>query len=207
MNMKDMTVTQLCDLTASASPAPGGGSISAMTGAYAAALVSMVAKLTVDKEGYEHTRDEMNVIHDEAELLRKDLLEDIQKDAESFDAFMVALKLPKDTEEEKAARRQAMQDGLKGASQMPLTVVKKCLRVQELAIRTVEIGNINTASDGMVGVLLGRAAALGAVNNVLINLGGIKDEEFVARMRAECEELTDIANQHEATGQAALMAR
>ncbi|NLX83632.1 MAG: cyclodeaminase/cyclohydrolase family protein [Clostridiales bacterium] len=207
MSMKDMTVTALCELTASASPAPGGGSISAMSGAYAAALVCMVAKLTLEKEGYQDVREEMEAIHQEADSLRNDLLEDIQKDAESFDAFMVALKLPKETDEEKALRREAMQDALKGASQVPLGIARKCLKAQKLAVRALEIGNVNTASDAMVGVLLGRAATLGGVNNVLINLGGIKDEEFVARMRAACEELTDIANQQEANGQAALMSR
>ena len=98
-----------------------------------------------------------------------------------------------------------MQEGLKGASQMPLTVVKNAC-----ACRSWRSARWRLATSTQLRRYGGRVAAVRrrwAVNNVLINLGGIKDEEFVARMRAECEELTDIANQHEATGQAALMAR
>lgn len=197
LNMKDMTVTALNDYTASASPAPGGGSISAMAGAYGAALVCMVAKLTLDKKGYEDKADLMKELDTEAEALRLDLLTDIQKDSESFNAYMDALKLPKDTEAQKAARGQAMQDALKGACQVPLGVARKCVKVLDMAVQAVEHGNINTASDGKVGVLMGRAAILGAVNNVLINLGGIKDEEFVQKMKEECAGLEAHANQQE----------
>lgn len=193
-NMKDMTVTGLCDLTASNSPAPGGGSISAMAGAYSAALCAMVAKLTTNKKGYEHLNEQMAQINQQAEALRLELLTDIQKDSESFNAYMEALGLPKNTDEEKAARSQAMQDALKGACQVPLKVAYKCLEALKMAKTAVELGNINTASDGMVGALLGRASVLGATHNVRINLGGIKDEDFKADMMSQCDQLEAQAN-------------
>ncbi len=207
MNMKDMTVTQLSELTASSSAAPGGGSISAMAGAYAASLACMVAKLTLGKKGYEDVQERMAEIDKQAEILRVELLDEIQKDSESFDAYMVALTLPKATEAEQAVRSAAMQEALKGACRVPLEVAGKCLGVLHLAATALEHGNKNTASDGMVGVLLARAAVLGAVNNVLINLGGIKDKAFVTRMKTACEALAGQANEKEAAAHICLHAR
>jgi formiminotetrahydrofolate cyclodeaminase len=207
INMKDMTVTQLCDLTASNSPAPGGGSISAMAAAYAGALVCMVAKLTKGKKGYEDVQDEMAEMDQEADAMRQVLLSDIQKDSESFNGFMVALAMPKDTEEEKALRSQAMQDALKGACAVPYEVAGKALRMLQLAVDAVTKGNLNTASDGMVGVLMGRAGVIGALNNVRINLRGVKDEAYKADMLAKCDVLEETANRLEAQAQKALHAR
>ncbi|NLE69511.1 MAG: cyclodeaminase/cyclohydrolase family protein [Clostridiales bacterium] len=205
--MKDMTVTQLCDLTASNSPAPGGGSISAMAAAYAGALVCMVAKLTLGKKGYEDVQDEMAEMDQEADAMRQVLLSDIQKDSESFNGFMVALAMPKDTEEEKALRSQAMQDALKGACAVPYEVAGKALRMLQLAVDAVTKGNLNTASDGMVGVLMGRAGVIGALNNVRINLRGVKDEAFKQDMMSKCDVLEETANRLEAQAQKALHAR
>ncbi|NLE69452.1 MAG: cyclodeaminase/cyclohydrolase family protein [Clostridiales bacterium] len=205
--MKDMTVTQLCDLTASNSPAPGGGSISAMAAAYAGALVCMVAKLTLGKKGYEDVQDEMAEMDQEADAMRQVLLSDIQKDSESFNGFMVALAMPKDTEEEKALRSQAMQDALKGACAVPYEVAGKALRMLQLAVDAVTKGNLNTASDGMVGVLMGRAGVIGALNNVRINLRGVKDEAFKQDMMSKCDVLEETANRLEAQAQKALYAR
>ena len=207
INMKDMTVTQLCDLTASNSPAPGGGSISAMAAAYAGALVCMVAKLTLGKKGYEDVQDEMAEMDQEANAMRQVLLADIQKDSESFNGFMVALAMPKDTEEEKALRSQAMQDALKGACAVPYEVAGKALRMLQLAVDAVTKGNLNTASDGMVGVLMGRAGVIGALNNVRINLRGVKDEAFKQDMMSKCDVLEETANRLEAQAQKALHAR
>ena len=207
INMKDMTVTQLCDLTASNSPAPGGGSISAMAAAFAGALVSMVCNLTIGKKGYEDVQDEMAEMDQEADAMRQVLLADIQKDSESFNGFMVALALPKDTEEQKAVRTQAMQDALKGACAVPYEVAGKALRMLQLAVDAVTKGNLNTASDGMVGVLMGRAGVIGALNNVRINLRGVKDEAFKQDMMSKCDVLEETANRLEAQAQKALHAR
>ena len=206
-NMKDMTVEALARETASASPAPGGGSISAMAGAFSAALAGMVAKLSLEKKGYEHLQEDMRRLDAEAEALRLDLLEDIQKDSSSFDAYMQALKLPKQTEAQQASRSQAMQDALKGACEVPLKVAGKALRALELSAYAVREGNINAASDAMSGVLLGRAAVLGALANVRINLGGIRDEAYKQKMRQQCDRLEQAANRVEAESDKALHAR
>lgn len=207
INMKDMTVSQLADETASLSPAPGGGSVSAMAGAYAASLVCMVAKLTLGKKGYEDQADTMTRLDEEAEALRRVLLDDIQKDSESFNEYMLALKLPKDTDDQKAVRIQAMQDALKGACMVPYQVAGKAMRALEMAVTAVEKGNINTVSDGMVGVLMGRASVLGALNNVRINLGSIKDTAFTHEMEQKCKALEEKANRLEAAANQALSAR
>lgn len=203
MNLKDLSVARLSDLTAENTPAPGGGSISAMAGAFAASLTCMVAKLTQDKKGYEGVQEQMAQTNLEAETLRLELLEDIQRDSASYDAFMEALKLPKGTEDEKAIRTAAMQAALKGACAVPLEVAQKALKAIKLALLTVENGNVNAASDGLVGALMGRAAALGAVNNVRINLGGIKDADFVKGMTDACELIEQEANALEAKARAA----
>ena len=204
MNMKDMTVTELNDYTASKSPVPGGGSISAMAGAFATALVCMVAKLTLGKKGYEETAELMRELDQKGEHLRRELLEDIQKDSESFNGYMAALSMPGDSEEEKIARRRAMQEALKSASNVPLSVAAKCQDVLRLALSAAEKGSPNTASDIMVSVLMARAALLGAVSNVRINLGGIKDEAFVQDMEDKCKALETQANQQEAAARSIL---
>lgn len=202
MNLKDMSVARFSELTASSSPAPGGGSVSAMSGAFAASLAGMVAKLTLDKKGYEDLSEQMRRTDLEAEALRGELLEDIQKDSASYDAFMEALKLPKETEEQKAARMRAMQDALKGACAVPLEVARKSLKALSLALYSLENGNANAMSDGLVGVLLGRAAVLGAAANVRINLGGIRDEAFVKQMSQACLELERQAEELEVRARA-----
>lgn len=203
MNLKDMTVAQFSELIASSSPSPGGGSAAAMAGAFAASLACMVAKLTQNKKGYESVWEEMGKVIAEAEALRVELLEDIQKDSAAYDAFVEALKLPKETEEQKGIRTQAMQDTLKGACVVPLEVASKALKALCLALHTLEYGNINTMSDGLVGALLGRCAVLGTTANVRINLDGIKDEMFVQQMQQKCEELERQADELEAMARAA----
>ncbi len=198
MDMKDFSIAQFSEMTASGNPAPGGGSSAAMAGAFSASLACMVAKLTRDKKGYETVREQMAQVDAEGEALRLELLDDIQKDSASYDAFMEALKLPKETEEDKAKRAEAMQSALKGACMVPLDVAKKAVKALSLALYTVENGNVNAMSDGLVGALLGRASVLGALHNVRINLNGIKDSDFVKDMEQACNELEHQANELEA---------
>lgn len=185
-DFKLMTVADLSALTASDAPVPGGGSISAMAGAYAASLVCMVAKLTLGKPKYASVQDEMAAIDRQAEALRLRMLDGIQKDSASFDAYMEALKLPKETEEDKARRQAAMQDGLKGACAVPLAAARDAHAVLKLALSAVRGGNKNALSDALVGAMMARTALMGAVSNVRINLGGIRDEAFKAQMASAC---------------------
>ena len=114
--MKNMTIEQFTMQTASNEPVPGGGSISARAGALAAALTEMVAGLTIGKKKYVEVEEEMKVAVEPMHKICEQLLVDIKRDSESFDLYMQALTLPKETEEEKAARTKAMQDGLKAAN-------------------------------------------------------------------------------------------
>ena len=197
MDFKNYTLQEFSDITASNSPAPGGGSISAMVASYAAALICMVAELTIGKKGYEHVYDVMNDTLNKADKLRKDLLDDIQKDSSSFDGYMLALKMPKDTDEEKRLRQRAMQEALKNASLVPLGVANKSIEVLKLARIVCEKGNKNTLSDGLVSAYMARSAALAAIENVLINISGIKDESFVANIKNECEIIQNRATELE----------
>ena len=204
MELKQLTVEELSRVTASKSSAPGGGSISAMAGAFSAALASMASKLTEGKAGYEAAWERVRQIDARAEALRLELLDDIQRDTSSFDAFMEALTLPKGTGEEKALRAKAMQDALKGACAVPMEVAGKALEAMKLALETVRIANVNVASDSMVGVLMGRAAVLGALSNVRINLDSIKDEAYVRKMSAACDEMEEKVRTLEREGAAVL---
>ena len=196
-DFQQMTVADLSALTASNSPVPGGGSISAMTGAYAASLVCMVAKLTIGRAKYEAVQDIMTSADAQAESLRLKLLDGIRKDSASFDSFMQALSLPKNTEEEKRARQAAMQAGLKSACEVPLASAQDIHQVLKLSLDMVKHGNTNAMSDGLVGALLARSAMIGAISNVRINLSGIRDEAFTARMREACDHLEAEAHRLE----------
>ena len=205
--MKEYTVEKLSELTASKNAAPGGGSVSAMAGAFAASLVCMVAKLTQSKKGYEDVSIKMMEMDERAESLRLLLLDQITHDASSFDVFMAALKLPKDSEEERAARTQAMQDALKQACEIPLETAKWSLEVMRMTLECVRFGNANAASDGFVGALMARAAVLGALSNVRINLASIKDEKFTGRMKSACIVIEEEARNLEREADAALNSR
>lgn len=207
MDMQDMSLRDFSALTASSAPAPGGGSVSAMAAAFSASLVGMVAKLTQGKKGYETQQSRMAEIDQLAEALRLDLLDDIQRDSSSFDGYMAALKLPKDTEEQQAVRTAAMQQALKEACGVPLKVAGKAMEALKLAREVVETGNLNASSDGMVAVLMGRTGVLGAVNNVRINLGGIRDQAFVQEMEDACRDFQQQADALEAEADTALAAR
>ena len=180
--MKNMTVQEFAMQTASNEPVPGGGSISALAGSLAAALTEMVAGLTIGKKKYAEVEEEMKAAIEPMHAICEHLLDDIKRDSESFDLYMQALTLPKETEEEKAARQEAMQNGLKAAVAVPLSVAK---------------GNKTAVTDALVATMMARTAVLGALFNVKINLESIKDEAFVAETTKEVEVLEKKAIEHE----------
>ena len=161
---------------ASGEPTPGGGSAAAHTGAAAAALVSMVSRLTVGKKKYQQVENEMWGILEESEALRKDLEQAVIKDAQAFETFMQAIKLPKNTEEEIAIREKEMLAATYKAAEVPLEVCKKLVRVLELACKTAEFGNSNAISDAGSAAALALAAFTSAGMNVKINLNGLEGE-------------------------------
>jgi len=177
------------DLLASSSPTPGGGSVSALSGTLAAGLVSMVCNLTVGKKKYQEVSEELTKILQDSEELRQRLTKLVDEDAESFDRVMDAFRFPKETQEEKEARSRRIEEATKGATQVPLEVMEKALRVLGLSRVVAEKGNPNSISDAGVAALLAWSAVEGADLNVEINLSSLKDESFVKRARTKCEEI------------------
>lgn len=196
MKLTQMSTEQFLAETASSSPAPGGGSVSALAGALAAALAGMVANLT-QGEKFADREERMKAAAAKAEEVRRQLEESVQKDTQSFDGYMAALRLPKGTEEEKEKRRQAMQRALKEAAKVPLETAERAAQVFPLARLALEEGNPNAESDALVSAMLARTAVLGALLNVSINLGGIKEEQFVQKMRRRVQELRQFAQEQE----------
>ena len=195
--MKNMTIQQFAMQTASNEPVPGGGSISALAGSLAAALTEMVAGLTIGKKKYADVEEEMKEAVEPMKAVCAQLLDDIKRDSESFDQYMQALTLPKETEEEKAARTEAMQNGLKAAVEVPLSVAKVACGILPYAETMVVKGNKTAVTDALVATMMARTAVLGAGFNVKINLESIKDQEYVDRIGKEVAELEKQAIEQE----------
>jgi len=174
----------------SSSPAPGGGSVAALSGALGAALISMVCHLTIGKKGYENVSDEMNEVLKKSDILKEKLTLLVDEDTNAFNKVMTAYKMPKETDEEKKKRRNTVQDALKNAANVPLDVMRQCVNVLKLAKTASEKGNKNSVSDAGVAALMSWAGIKSAALNAEINLSGIKDEKFVSEMKNEVETLT-----------------
>jgi len=195
--MKNKTLEEFSKETASSQPVPGGGSIAAYSGALAAALSEMVANLTVGKKNYKDVEEEMKLIVDKAEMIRTNMLDNIEKDCEAFDKVMVGFKLPKTSEEEKEYRKKTIQKGLIVAAEVPLEIAKEAFEIMPLAEIVVEKGNKNAVTDGLVSAMLARTAVLSALLNVKINLNSIKDEDYVDKTRKVVENLEEMAIEKE----------
>ncbi len=189
MELTALKIQEFVEELASDSPAPGGGSVAALCGALGAALTSMVANLTVGKEKYRESWEIMEKIQRKAPELSREFLRLLQEDTSAFSTYMSALKMPKETEEEKSLRRERMQMGLKEASAVPLRTLRACRDLGELALPVVEKGNANAVTDGGTAGLLALAAGKAAAYNIRINLGGIRDEDFVTQTEKEVQEL------------------
>ncbi len=192
--LTDLTIKDFLKKTASNSPVPGGGSIAALSGAISASLLEMVANLTIGKKGYEEFEEEMKEISAAVLEYRKKLIADIDKDSDAYNTVMSAYKLPKGTDEEKRERSKAIQDGLKRAALVPLGVAKDAFEIIKMAEDIVKKGNHNAITDGAVAVLMAKAAVLGALYNVRINLGFLKDKDFIVETSTQVK---NIENQTE----------
>lgn len=189
----DRTLAAFADELASNSPAPGGGSIAALSGALAAGLTSMVCRLTLGKKKYADVQDEIESILVRSEDVRARFTQLIDRDTDAFNAVMKAYSLPKESDEEKRARSEAVEASMKDAVRMPLDVMRCARELSELTARAKEIGNRNSVTDAGVAALMLQAACRGAAFNVKINLGSIADQEFVretSRTLAEIEAST-----------------
>lgn len=185
----DGSIRAFLDKLAGSSPEPGGGSVAALVGALGAGLVSMVASLTVGKEKYADVQSQIQALLAESESVRESLQRLLQLDTEVYGAVSVAMKLPRDTEEQKAARDAQMQVALKAAADVPLGIAEQALRVAELSWTAGDIGNVNAVSDAGVAVLLADAAAQSAALNVKINTGYITDATFNAASWSRVQEI------------------
>lgn len=177
--IKDKSVQVFLDELASKASTPGGGSTAAIIGAMGAALISMVANLTVGKKNYEAVAGEIKDILARSEALRAQLTGMIKADVDVFNKVMGAYGMPKETDEQKARRTEAIQAALKEATDVPLACARLCNEVINLSLPIAEKGNKGVISDAGVAVLAGYAALRSAALNVYINIGGIKDESFV----------------------------
>jgi len=170
---------------ASASPAPGGGSVSALVGANGAALVSMVCRLTIGKKKYLAVSEEMEQVLGKTEALREELANLFTEDSNAFDGTKDARALPKETPEQIEARKQAIEVATKVAIQVPLKTMRACAATIELAEVVAEKGNATALSDVGVAALVLEAGTLGARLNVLINLSGLEDRTFAESCLSE----------------------
>ena len=187
--IKERPVEAFLDELASKASTPGGGSAAAIIGAMAAALVSMVANLTVGKPRYEAVDAEMQTLLASSERLRLEMTDMIKADVDVFNQVMAAYALPKESEAEKTLRSQAIQSALKAATDVPLACANLCAEVIGLCKPMAEKGNTNVISDAGVAVLAAHAALRSAALNVYINIGAIKDEEFANDRRQQLEAL------------------
>ena len=173
------------------SPAPGGGSVAALSGALGAELISMVCKLSIGKKGYEAFDGELNEGLRKTESLSKSLLKRIDLDTDAFKDVMAAFKMPKEPEEAKKVRTDAIQRGYKEAVQSPLGIARECLDVLKIANTLLGKSNTNALSDLGVASLQAHAGLEGAIMNVKINIPSIKDEKFVAETSSEISTLLE----------------
>ena len=187
MELKTLTVQDFVTAAASEAPTPGGGAVAAVTAATGAALAEMVANLTIGKKGYEDVKDVMVDLQQRAQVIRERSLELAQADADAFGLFMNALALPKETDEEKAIRKEALQNAYKSAGSVPFEIGELANQIFDLADIAVQQGNTNLVTDGAIAAINARAAVRAAFLNVRINLIGIKDEAFNKEMREKME--------------------
>lgn len=202
--LMDKSVREFVTELASDSAAPGGGSAAALAGCLGAALTTMVCNLSLDEAKFQVSLPEIQDIRRQASDLLAKLTCAVDEDAAAFNEVMEAYKLPKNTEEEKKARLSAIQQTMKTAALLPLGVAGDCLGVLRLAGRILPVGNQNAASDAAVSGLMAYAALQGALYNVKINLGFIKDAAFCADTRTRIQELTNAAKKENAALEAAV---
>jgi glutamate formiminotransferase/formiminotetrahydrofolate cyclodeaminase len=183
---------------AAPTPTPGGGSAAAYAGAMGAGLVAMVAGLTIGKKKYADVEAEMQAIRVVAEKFRKELTQCVDDDASAFEALMGTFRLPKETEEEKAARSAAILNATMNAAHVPLNVAEDAVKIMELALKCAKKGNANAISDAMSGFSLCRASLTAAGYNVKINLNTIEDKSMGEKMLSRLKELETKADELEA---------
>ncbi len=186
MKSKTQSIQDFLAQTASNNPVPGGGSISALNGAIATALAEMLAQLTIGKKKYVEVENEMKETVDKMSQQRELFFMDIDRDAGAYNQVMDAFKLPKETDEEKEIRTNQIQDATKHAALIPMEIAQRAFDLLDIIEWTTRNGNSNAVTDGCISMMTCRTAVLGALLNVRINLGSIKDTNFVKDLENRC---------------------
>lgn len=195
--LTEQTVKDFLNKVAGSDPVPGGGSIAALNGALASALAAMVANLTIGKKKYAEVQEDMLAIAQEAQGLMTAFTTDIDRDSDAYDRVFACFKMPKETDEEKAARSAAIQEATKYAAQVPLEVARRACALMPRIAEVARRGNQNAVTDACVAMMSARNAVLAALLNVRINLSSLKDQALVARLQAEADELEQQATARE----------
>lgn len=185
MSLITKNISEFLNELAGSSPAPGGGSVSALAGALGSALISMVSSLTIGKKKYAEVEGEMKGVLVESEKLRAKLTSLVDKDTDAFNLVMSAFGMPKETDDQKNARTAAIESATKEATMVPLDVMHVCLDAVALSENVARKGNSNALSDAGVSALLLRAGCRGAYYNVKINLSSIKDADFIEKIKQD----------------------
>jgi len=194
----DMNLTEFVHETASESPAPGGGSIAAYMGSMGAALATMVANLSSHKRGWDERWEEFSKIAEQGKYYHDALLRMVDEDTNAFNKIMDAFGLAKGSDEEKAARKQAIQDATKYAIEVPFNTLKLCYESMDVCKAMAETGNPNSVTDAGVGALAARSGVIGAYLNVKINAADLEDKAYVEQVLKEGAEIVEKANALEA---------
>ncbi len=187
----DMKLRDFIDEVSRSSPAPGGGSVSAVIGSLSSSLSSMVANLTYGKKNYKDYWDEMLDIGKKAQAIKEEYIKLIDRDTEAFDKFMEAMRLPKKTEEEKRIRKIEIEKATKKAIDVPLTTLRLTKELMSMAEELVNKGNKNALSDAGVACISAYTTAYGAYFNILINLSGLSDENYKKERVEESKKIID----------------
>jgi glutamate formiminotransferase/formiminotetrahydrofolate cyclodeaminase len=185
----DLSLTEFTDETASESPAPGGGSVSAYMGAMGVALGTMVANLSSHKRGWDDRWEEFSDWAEKGMKYQSELVRLVDEDTDAFNKIMDAFGLPKKTDKEKAIRNQAIQDATKNAIMIPFKVMEVAYKALEVVKAMAEIGNPNSVSDAGVGALAIRSCVKGAFLNVKINSGDLEDKTFIHTVSEKAQEI------------------
>ena len=198
MKLQNLTINEFLEKTYGSDPVPGGGSVSALCGSLAAALGQMVTALSIGRKKYADVEEDMLRLAPEMEEARNKFVSFIDEDAAAYQTVFNAFKLPKDTDEEKALRKEAIQKATLAAALVPLEVARTAVgimdSIQEIAVK----GNRNAITDCCVAMMCARTAAFGAILNVRINLSSLDDKEIVSQLENECMALHDEAEIKEA---------
>ena len=193
LDLLNMSIKQYCELLGSSEPAPGGGSTAALAGALAASLTMMVVNLSIGKKSFEAQdegiKDSVIKEFDNIKKIREDLYSLIDEDTKAFNMFMEAMRLPKETEEEKAIRNERMQQAAILTLNVPMATMEKCYLILKNQKSIATYGNKNAVSDVGVGCHLALTGLEGALLNVNINLPGIKDETVKSNAKAKRNEM------------------